>query len=108
MNTGTIIQGPSDVIYFPGQGPVELTCNITGGVAGWSINGSGAITLGAIDNGGIPGHSRSGTNLIVDSPQNNTEYACAIITNDGDIISDPAFLYIAGEYLYMCRLTVYS
>ena len=32
---------------------------------------------------------------------NNTEYICVSATNDGDTISDPAYIIIAGESVYV-------
>ena len=96
--TGTIIEGPSNVTYLPNVTPlpIELTCNITG-VAVWEVNGT-TFLLGSLTNGNLPGHSRRGTNILVDSPVNNTEYICVSqITIDDIILSDPAYIIIAGE-----------
>jgi len=97
--TGAIIQGPSDVIYFPGQDPVQLTCEISEGATGWSVDDSPTVSLSDIERGGLPGHSRNGTSIVVDIPVNNTEYVCVAIIDDGNVRSDPAFLYIAGEFI---------
>ena len=105
-NTGTIIEGPSNVTYFPGLTPlpIELTCNVTG-VAAWRVNGSG-YALTDLTNGALPGHSRTGTNILVNSPVNNTEYICVSQTNVYETRSDPAYIIIAGEHshvnAYMC------
>ena len=96
---GAAIQGPSIVIYFPGQETIQLACSITQGSTGWSVNGQPAVSLTGIDANGIPGHSRNGTNLVINTPVNNTEYACVSIRDDRDVFSDPAYLYIAGEYV---------
>ena len=95
-NAGAIIEGPSNVTYLPGVTPlpIELTCSTTG-VAAWRVN-STAYTLGQLDNGALPGHSRTGTNILVNSPVNNTEYICVCQTNDGDTSSDPSYIIIAG------------
>ena len=46
-------------------------------------------------------HSCTGTNILVNSPVNNTEYICMSLTNDGnDIIGGPAYIIIAGEYFH--------
>ena len=37
------------------------------------------------------------TNILVDSPVNNTEYICASQTNDASYFSDSAYIIIAGE-----------
>jgi len=95
--TGAVIQGPSDVIYFPGQGPVQLTCEISEGSTGWSVNDSSAASLGDIHDGDLEGHSLNGTSLVVDIPVNNTKYVCVSIRDAGNLESEPAFLYIAGK-----------
>ena len=92
--TGTIIEGPSNVTYLPNVTPlpIELTCNITG-IAAWKVNGT-TFFLGSLTNG----HNRRGTNILVDIPVNNTEYICVSqITIDDIILSDPAYIIIAGE-----------
>ena len=43
-------------------------------------------------------YSRTGTNILVNSPVNNTEYICISTTNDGETGSDPAYIIIAGEH----------
>ena len=85
--------------------PIELTCNVTG-FPSWRVNGT-AYTPTELTNGALPRHSRTGTNILVNSPMNNTEYICVSLTIDGDDISDPAYIIIAGEYvnikyLYEC------
>ena len=94
---GAVIEGPSNVTYLPGLTtlPIELTCDVTG-VAAWRINGT-AYTLTDLTNGALPGHSRTGTNILVNSPVNNTEYICVSTTNDGETTSDAAYIVIAGE-----------
>ena len=98
--TGNIIEGPSNVTYLPGLTslPIELTCNITG-VAAWRIDNV-TYTLTQLTNGVPQGHSRIGTNVLVNSPVNNTEYICLSTTNDGEIRSDPAYIIIAGEHMH--------
>ena len=93
---GAIVQGPTDVIYFPNQGPIQLTCVISQGSTGWRVNGR-LYTLNDIQNGSLPGHSRNGSNIVVITPTNNTQYNCVSIRDQGDISSSPAFLYIAGK-----------
>ena len=102
MHIGTIIEGPSNVTYLPGLTPlpIELTCNVTG-VAAWRVNGTSYI-LADLTNGELPGHSRTRTNILVNSPVNNTEYICISATNDGETTSDPAYIIIAGECADSC------
>ena len=96
-NTGIIIEGPSNVTYLPGLTPlpIELTCNVTGFVI-WRVNGT-AFTVADLNNGALPGHSHNGTNILVNSPVNNTEYICVSLTSDGETNSDPAYIIIVGE-----------
>ena len=79
--------------------PIELICNVTGGVViAWIVNGS-AYTRNELTNGRLPGHSRNGANILVNSPMNNTKYVCVFIDdNDNEVNSDPAYIIIAGEY----------
>ena len=100
-NAGTVIEGPSNVTYLPDETPlpIELTCNVTG-VAAWRVNGTIYI-LADLTDGALPGHSRNGTNILVNSPVNNTEYICLSATNDGVTISDPAYIIIAGECVHV-------
>ena len=78
--------------------PIELTCNVTG-VALWRVDNQ-RYTLGDLTNGALPGHSRTGTSILVNSPVNNTEYICVSVTNDGETRSDSAYIIIiAGKTL---------
>ena len=107
FTVGAIVQGPTDVIYFPNQGPIQLTCNISEGSTGWTVNGS-TFTLTELQNGNLPGHNRSGSNIVIITPTNNTQYICESIRDEGDISSSPAFLYIAGKSLwYYSHVFVY-
>ena len=96
--TDNIIEDPNNVTYIPGLTPlpIELTCNVTG-VTIWSVNGT-SYTLGEFTNGLLPGHSRNGTNILVNSPVNYIEYVCVFQTNNRENSSDPAYIIIAGEY----------
>ena len=95
--SGTIIEGPSNVTYLPSLTPlpIELTCNVTG-AALWRVNDTD-YALSSLTNGDLSGHNRIGTNILVNSPVNNTEYICASLSNDGDTRSNPAYIVIAGE-----------
>ena len=61
------------------------------------MNNGATLTLTDIRNRALPGHILNGTNLVVNTPVNNTEYVCVSIRDDGDVLSDPAYLYIAGK-----------
>ena len=93
-----MIVGPSSVTYLPGLTslPIVLTCNVAG-VATWTVNDID-YTLDNLTDGELPGHSLDGTNILVLSPVNNTEYICVSLTNDGKTRSDPAYIIIAGKY----------
>ena len=97
MYAGTVIDGPSNVTYLPGLTPlpIELICNVTG-VVSWGVNDTSYL-LSDLTNGALPGHSRTGTDILVNSPVNNTEYICVSLTSDGNTRSDPAYIIIAGE-----------
>ena len=106
--TGAIIEGPHNVTYIPGLTPlpIELTCNVTG-VALWTVNTT-RYTLGDLTNGLLADHNRTGLNILVNSPVNNTEYICVSQTNDGDTPSDPAYIIIAGEWYAIHHMYVHS
>ena len=86
------------MIYFPNQGPVQLTCvrNTTAGSTAWRVNGT-QFSLTQLSNNESTGHSRNGTSIVINTPTNSTEYICVLVFDDRpDIFSDPAYLYIAG------------
>ena len=94
-----IIEGPQTVIYFPGQGPIELVCNATEGpIIVWEVNGN-EFFLFDLRDGELANHSANGTNIVINVPVNNTEYICTAATNDNPTSSDPAFVYVAGMYV---------
>jgi len=106
--SGAIIEGPETVIYFPGQGPVEFSCNVSDGVTAWRVNGT-TYLLSQLDSGSLPGHSRVLTNIVVNTPVNNTEYICISLISNLVISSNPAFLYIAGKcssYIATCIIAI--
>ena len=80
--------------------PIELTCRVTGGrVTAWIVNDINYEVVRLINNV-VPGHNLTGTNLLVHSPVNNTEYICVFENDDGnETYSDPAYVVIAGEYI---------
>ena len=106
-NTGIVIEGPSNVTYFPGLTPlpIELICNVTGLVV-WRVNGAD-YTLTSLTNGALPGHSSNGTNILVNSPVNNTEYICVSLTNGYETSSDPAYIFIVGKCV-VCFMNIKS
>ena len=96
-STASLIEGPSNVTYLPGLTPlpIELTCNVTA-VPAWNVNDT-KYFLGQLTNGDLPGHSNAGSNILVNSPVNNTKYNCLSLTQFGGAISDPAYIIIAGK-----------
>ena len=97
--SGVIIEGPQTVIYFPGQGAIELVCNVTeGSVILWMVNGD-SFSLSTLRNGELPNHTANGLNIVINVPTNNSEYICTAVTFLNDISSDPVFIYIAGRQL---------
>ena len=94
---GTIVEGPNNVTYIPGLTPlpIEMICNCTGEIL-WIIDN---IFYDLAD-GAPPGHSSTGTNILVNSPVNNTEYICISPTYNPSVNSthsDPAYIVIAGK-----------
>ena len=74
-----------------------LKCNATIGVQIWMVNGS-TYTLTELSQGELPGHNRTGANIIIETPVNNTMYVCESLVSTNHIIqSETAFVYIAGE-----------
>ena len=101
MSIGTIIQGPSNVTYFPGDPNITLICTTSVGVPVWIVNGT-VYTLSQLDNpNSLPGHSRTGSNIVIEAPPaNNTRYVCEVAPSlTESFMSDPAFVYVAGEYI---------
>ena len=96
-----VIQGPSEVIYRPGEGPIELVCvrNTTTGSTLWRVNGSAALISYDIGRA-FPGHGANGVNLVINDPSNNTEYICVTSVDNMDSAnSEPVYLYVAGMYV---------
>ena len=99
---GIITEGPRNVTYFPGDGDIQLMCTATTGVPVWIVNGT-AITLNQLDNPNtLPGHSRTGTSIVISAPpMNNTWYMCELVLSVNEILfSDPAFVYVASEWAF--------
>ena len=88
------------MIYFSGQTPlpIEMVCNVTL-IPSWRVNGTDYL-LGSIASGNLQGHSRVGTNILINQPLNSTEYVC-VESNSTNIVatSEPANLYFAGMYV---------
>ena len=111
-------EGPGIVIVHPGEN-VELLCNLTATVGiTWRVNGI-SYTLNELFSGQLTGHNTSGTNIIVENimmndVRNGTNYTCTQpqVPPIPDIVSDPTFLYVAGEhnslyrYIHMCIYTI--
>ena len=97
LQTGTVVEGLSIVTYNVSVTPlpIKLPCNVTGVIV-WRVDNE-YYSLTDLSNGVLPGHSRTGTNILVYRPLNNTQYICVSTTNDGDVSSDPAYVIITGE-----------
>ncbi|XP_065912117.1 uncharacterized protein [Dysidea avara] len=81
---------------------VWRNCYLTSGIPVWTVNGA-LYSLNDLFNGLLPGHNISGTNILVTSivlgdNRNGSMYQCLIPQTPPlpDILSDPAFLYVAG------------
>ena len=100
---GIIIEGPSTVIYFPGQTmlSIEMMCNVTG-VLTWEVTINGTekeFTLNALLIGRLAGHGvNADDNILINVPMNNSRYICVSNIVSQRLLSDPAFLYIAGKF----------
>ena len=105
LDTDAIIEGSSNITYIVGLTPlpIELICNVTGEPS-WIVNGSVCL-LSSLTNGTLRGHNRAGTNILVNRPVNNTEYICRFATNDGETLSVPANITIAGTQVYKCNVS---
>ena len=98
LHTGTVVEAGLSIVTYNialTPVPIKLTCNVTGVVV-WRVNNK-YYTLTDLSNRVLPDHSRTGTNILVYRPLNNTEYVCVSTTNNGDVSSDPAYLIIIGE-----------
>ena len=97
-------EDPGVVIAYPGQ-DVEIPCSIPqgSGFTLWMINGI-SYTPNDLLSGNVVGHNVSGRNIIVEDivmndVRNGTEYRCIVAQIDVTIVSDPIFLFVAGEVL---------
>ena len=89
------------VTYFPSQGVLNVTCNITNQVPLWRVNDV-TYTISQIDDGGLPGHSQNiiaGKSILeISIPVNTTKYVCLITQNYTDILSDTVIVNVAGKF----------
>ena len=101
------VVSPTDVILFPGETSAEFECVIDPSVIliSWEVDGI-RYGLDQIFDGLLPGHNATESNITVSVPVNGTSYVCVIPRTPPNptIISDPAFLYIAGK---LHNFTVY-
>ena len=107
-----VIQGPSEVIFQPNEGPIELVCerNTTAGSTWWRVNDSKTVTPTEIADV-FPGHTVNGINIVIVNATNNTEYVCvSVVDGMDDTDSEPVYIYVAGMlyhynkymYKYIC------
>lgn len=98
---------PTDVILFPGETTAVFECAIDTSITAnaWQVDGIN-YRLDQLFDGDLPGHNVTGRNITVSIPVNGTSYECVIPVTPPNptIISDPAFLYIAGK---LHNFTVY-
>ena len=98
---------PTDVILFPGEATAVFECVIDPSIVviSWQVDGI-RYGLDELFDGDLPGHNATGTNITVSIPVNGTSYVCVVPRTPPNptIISDPAFLYIAGK---LHNFTVY-
>jgi len=91
---------------------------VTGGLVVWLIDG-GTFLPSQLRNGMPPGHNISGTNILIlnlalGDSRNGSKYVCVLPQSPPpDIESDPAFLYVAGEFttvhtIHMCVYYVWE
>ena len=104
-------EGPGIVIAHPGQ-DVELLCALRllygTHTTVWIIDHN-FYGVNALNGGILPGYSADlisknliVQNIVMNDRRNNTEHRCAIAIFGTTIvnISDPTFLYVAGEWLF--------
>ena len=91
------MDGPSDFIVIPPATEAVFSCNITeGGLPSWRINGSLFVRSAVFP----AGHVLDGIYLNISMPANGSEYICVLIFLNGTAVeTDPAFLFVAGEFL---------
>ena len=90
----TIVEEPGVVKYHPVETvlPIELTCDISDGVA-WVVNHV-TYLLNQLQNGNLPGHNVNGSNILITSnPMNNSQYVCSDAINNGGVYR----ILVAGE-----------
>ena len=87
LYAGAIIKGPSNITYIPYliPLPIKLICNVIGKPS-WIVNGS-VYSLSNLTDGALPGHNRTGTDILVNRPVHNTEYICQSATNGSETLS---------------------
>ena len=82
--------------------PIELICNVTG-FPTWEVTINGIeeeFTPNALGNGRLAGHDIhvNGSNILINVPVNNSKYICVSNVDTHITQSDPAFLYISGQF----------
>jgi len=94
-----ILEGPSDFIVIPPATEAVFSCTLTeGALPSWRINGAFFSRIDPLP----AGHALDRNDLNVTMPTNGSEYICVLtFLNGTSASSDPAFLYIAGMYIYL-------
>ena len=101
MNFIEFVVSPTTVILFPGVTSAEFECVVDPSLltVSWEVDGV-RYGLDELFVGDLSGHNVTGSNITVSSPVNGTKYVCTIPLTPPNptVMSDPAFLYIAGTY----------
>ena len=99
VNFIEFVISPTTVIIFPGETSAVFECVVTPSliVISWQVHGI-RYGLDELFDGDLPGHNVTGSNITVSVPVNGTKYLCVVPLTPPNptILSDPAFLYIAG------------
>ena len=88
------------VTYFPSQGVLNVTCNITNQVPLWRVNDI-TYTINQIDDGDLLGHRQNiiaGKSILeINVPVNTTKYVCFVTQDYTDVLSDAVIINVAGK-----------
>ena len=93
--TGTILPGPRSFIFHPGITPlpIQLTCEFSPYVIGWKVNNRAFVLFQLASNG----YDIIGNNLLINNPQNNSEFNCT----NGETPGQLYYIFIAGKHVHI-------
>ena len=90
--------------FLLSQGSLNVTCNVTDQIPLWRVNDV-TYTVNQLDDGDLPDHTQiiaaSKSTLITNSPSNSTKYACLVIQDDKDILSNSVIIHVASKCVYI-------